>query len=199
MGYHCTRLTDHEIQNIKSSGLKILTPDLIELRLRTVLEHGILSAEAHEYISNSPMLKSSTSGEYGKRTGMIWFCPNQETLSEIHAVYRLFRSWGGEALYNGHEEDEKISPHLRSIGVPCIAKGGMPFSEVESFSSSYAKRFISRFISDEVEYPEPPYSFDMYIKRDLTPAEILEVIKISDPQFEQLTEYKNWPEEKRIV
>jgi|MDSW01.3.fsa_nt_gb hypothetical protein len=199
VGYHCTRLTAHEIQNIRSSGLKILTPDLIELRLQTALNQGILSAEAHAYISNSSMLKSSINNEYGERTGMIWFCPNQETLSESDSVYRLFRSWGGEALYNGHEEDEEIAPHLRSIGAPCIVKCAMPFSEAENYSSSYAKRFISRFILDEIEYPEPPYSFDMHMKRDLTPAEILGIIKISDPQFEELTDYKNWPDEEQIV
>ncbi len=36
------------------------------------------------------------------------------------AVGRLFRSWGGEALYNSHEDDLETGPLLRRIGTPCI-------------------------------------------------------------------------------
>jgi hypothetical protein len=57
---------------------------------------------------------------------------------------------------------------------------------------------ISFMISSDIEYPEPPYAFDMCVKRDLVATEVKDIIKISDPRFEDLTGHSNWPIQFKI-
>lgn len=198
VGYHCTRLAPHEIESIKSNGMKVLTRELVEARFRSALEIGLLKEEQYRYISNSELLRISLDNECGHRTGYIWFCPNLSTLRDGGAVCRLFKSWGGEAVYNGHEEDENIGHHLQSIGIPCIVKCSMPMTDIEDDLTYMVKRFISQFISQDVSYPEPPAGFDMGIERDLSASQVLEIIEFTDPRFLELTDHENWIEWERL-
>ena len=199
MGYHCTRLTDSEIQCIKESGLKVLTDNLIAVRLNDALTEGVLPREAYEHISNSDTLKKSVSDQgQGRRKGMIWFVASKETLKQSGSVYRFFKFWGGEALYNNHEADKKISPYLKSIGVPCIIKASIPFSEGQHPIEYYVENFICRDIFDEIRCSQYSDELNIYVKRNLCFTEILEVITVTDPRFEQLTNYMKWPSERRF-
>ncbi len=199
IGYHCTRLAAHEIENIKNSGMKMLTKELVEERLQHALENGLLNKEQYRYISNSRYLKNSLDNQYGHRTNYIWFCPNRSTLKDGGAVCRLFQSWGGEAVYNGHEEDKNIGHHLKSIGTPCIVKCTMPMTDIEDDLTYMAKRFVSQFISNDVSFfPHPSARFDMGIQRDLISSEVIEIIEFLDPRFLEFTNHHNWYEEERL-
>lgn len=199
VGYHCTRLAEHEIVGINREGMKILTTELVHSRLQSALDIGLLNEDQHLYIQNSEILKKSLNNEYGWRTNYIWFCPNLSTLKEGAAVSRLFGSWGGESVYNGHEEDENIGPHLRSIGIPCIVKCSMPIVDVEDDLEGLAKCFIAQFISKDIDFiPDPSACFDMSIQRDLSATEVIEIITFNDPRFEEMTDHTNWYEDERL-
>ncbi|MCD4782881.1 MAG: hypothetical protein K8T10_03510 [Candidatus Eremiobacteraeota bacterium] len=114
-------------------------------------------------------------------------------------MYRLFKYWGGEAVYGGHENDPIISNTLKLIGSPCIIKCSVPISEVDKNPPDFCKRFLSYFISNDIEYPEPPASFDMYTERDLKSIEVLEIIEKSNPVFRDLTDHMNWPEDYEVI
>jgi hypothetical protein len=192
MVFHCTRLTEHEVQNIKNNGLMILTSELVHTRIKQAFEQGLLSLDEKEYLISSDHIKTKLSDNWGDRTGMLWFCSTKSTLLEEFYVHRFFRSWGGEAIYVGHEEDSKISDRLRQIGRPCIIRCSIPFSNTNHFCSSFSEYLISFFVSEEIEYPEPGYEFDVYTKSSLSADKTLEIISIEDPEFEILTAYKNW-------
>jgi len=194
VGYHCTRLTVREIKAIKDGGLNILSDELVQQRLDNALCDGHLTEEQVSYLRNSDNLKECLDDRHGGRTGMIWFCPNRSLLKHEGEFHRLFRSWGGEAVYWGHERDENISHAIRRVGTPCIVKGALPFCDVRHFSERLSDRFLSYIVSDVIEYPESPVCFDMYSKQNLISTDILEIIDISSPEFEHLTGYKNWGE-----
>lgn len=199
VGYHCTRLAEYEIASIRRDGMRILTAELIHQRLQSALDAGLLSEDRHRYLQDSEILKESLNNKYGERTNYIWFCPNLSTLKEGAAVSRFFGSWGGEAVYNGHEEDENIGPHLKAVGIPCIVKCSMPIVDVEDDLEGMAKRFIAQFISKDVDFsPDPSADFDMSIQRDLSATEVLEIIKFNDPRFEAMTDHANWYEDERL-
>jgi hypothetical protein len=191
IGYHCTRLTLSEINTIHLEGMKVLSSELIRSRLTFAHTQGYLSQAEFEYLTNLCNL-------HGTRTDKLWFCPNRSTLKDCSAVYRLFRSWGGEAMYCGHENDDRISATLRSIGIPCIVKCSLPILDVDRYPPDYAARFLSFFISGEVEYPEPPVGFDMCIERDLKASEVLDIIDMHNSAFEALTDYRNWNKQCKI-
>lgn len=193
IGYHCTRLTSDETKEIAESGMQILSCDLITKRLSYACQEKILSES-----DCKTLLKNALDNNWKHRAGMIWFCPNRSTLKEEYSVFRLFRSWSGEAVYCGYEEDENIGIKLRSIGMPCIIKCTIPLSSLPD-CSDIAERFLSFFVSDEIEYPEPTAGFDMPITRNLLNTEVLEIINIHNNSFEELTNYKNWDQHYSIL
>lgn len=194
IGYHCTRLTPGEITTIKSKGLRLLSPDLVRQRLDQCIADRHMTAVHRASLDGSKTLRESLGNRPGRRTGMIWFCPNRSTLQEASGVHRLFRSWGGEAVYVGHEDDENIGKVLAGIGTPCIVKCAIPFPCDEPYHPKFAARFLSQFIGNDMEYAEPPAVFDLRTRRDVQASEVLEIIEFSDPWFETLTRCSTWPE-----
>lgn len=199
LGYHCTRLTSRETSEIKNHGLQILSEKLVIKRLMNAFNDGYLSEIEYNYLKDSKHLKHTINDESGNRTGMIWFCPNRSTLKDSSAIYRLLRNWGGEAVYWGHEKDHNISQTIKNIGLPCIIKCSLPISETEFFHHNYSARFLSYLASDNIEYPEPPASFDLNIKRDLLPNEVLNIIDIRQHEFIDLIDYNKWKDKFPLI
>ena len=99
IAYHCSRLTQEEIVNIKQGGLQVLSAELIHKRLRQCLSGGYLKPAEYESLMASQPVSECLGNKQGDRTSKIWFCANRSTLQDDGSVYRLFRSWGGEAVY----------------------------------------------------------------------------------------------------
>jgi len=192
VGYHCTRLLPEEIISIKGNGLKLLSKELVISKFNMALSLGYISKEQHTTLITSEVIEESLNDLYGHRTGLVWFCANRSTLQDAVAVHNLFRSWGGEAVYNGHEEGVKAIPILRQIGIPAIVKCAIPINDVLHYHASYAVCFLSYFISDEIENPEPPACFDINAHRDLSANKVLEIIQFDSPLFAELTDYQSW-------
>jgi hypothetical protein len=192
VGYHCTRLTPGEISGIKSDGLHLLSPDLVRRRLDRCVADGHMVQVHRKYLDDCQIMHESLGNEHGHRTGMIWFCPNRSTLQDYSGVCRLFRSWGGEAVYVGQEQDANIAPVLARIGTPCIVKCAIPFPCDWPYHPKFAARFLSQLIAADIEYPEPPADFDLRTTQDVRPSDVLEIIEYSDPRFEELTSASTW-------
>ncbi len=54
------------------------------------------------------------------RIGNICLFHTRHTLQDESRVIRFFISWGGESIYNNHENDSLMGKELRRIGMPCI-------------------------------------------------------------------------------
>lgn len=199
VGYHCTRFTEQEIRDVTTSGLKTLSASLPQHRLRKAYNQGFLTLEQYEYIAHSPQLQINMADKNGRRSGLIWFTPNRSALQNSSGVHRLFRSWGGEALYCGLECDPVVSEGLRSIGVPCLIKCQLPVPDIRQTHQSLAARFVSFFVREEVSYPEPLFRFDVSLNRDVLASEVVEILQVGNPAFEELTQYRSWGESHKIL
>ena len=198
VAYHCSRLTKEEIVNIKQEGLRILTADFVNKRLDQCLSHGYLKQAEYERIRNSPNLFESLNDKNGLRTGMIHFCGNRSTLRDCHAVYRLFRSWGGEALYWGHEQDASLARVLGRIGVPCIVVCAIPFTRIKQGFHELSEHFLSYLVYDELGLTDLSSAVDIRTEENLCSSEILDIIAYSDSRFEELTAESSWPSQFQI-
>jgi hypothetical protein len=54
VGYHCTRLTPGEVTRIKSNGLRLLSPELVQQRLDQCVTDGHMSPNQREYLNGQP-------------------------------------------------------------------------------------------------------------------------------------------------
>lgn len=68
VGWHCTRLADHEVEDIKNNGMTVLDIGLVSRRIGTAVRTGLLSA------SHGDRLTKANQAAEKYRAGMLWFC-----------------------------------------------------------------------------------------------------------------------------
>lgn len=184
VGFHCTRLTKEEIANIKKSGLQPLSSDLINKKLLSLLDSGTIDMNTYHFL-----LENNLSQE-NNRKGRIWFFFCIDTLNDVDGLYRLFRSWGGEAIYNNNENLKEVSKTLSSIGKPCIVLGNIKCSEISSYESKcLAEKFLEIYYHKS-DIEKSYCDFDLSLNREVG---ILGIIKLGDDLFEELTGFSKWP------
>ena len=198
VAYHCSRLTKEETVNIKQEGLRVLTTDLVNKKLGQCLSDGYLKQAEYERMRNSPNLSECLNNQHGSRTGIIHCCANRSTLRDCDDVYRLFRSWGGEALYWGHEQDASLAHVLGRIGVPCIVVCAMPFTRIRPGFRELSEHFLLSLVSDELGLTCLSSAVNIRTEENLRSSDILGIIDYSDPRFEKLTTESSWPSHCQI-
>lgn len=181
IGFHCTKLIDSEINHISTYGLKPLSSEILSSRLEELYSNGMLSKIVFEQLKSNNL-----SSEYNRKD-RVFFFHGVNTLKFESGLYRLFRLWGGEALYANHERNPKIYTELFHIGKPCIVLGSLVYEDINPYPL-LATRFINIFLNkDNLKYNT--YDFDNCVKNGV---KVINIITVEDKLFEQLTNYSNW-------
>nr|AQQ75020.1 hypothetical protein [uncultured bacterium] len=178
IGFHCTRLTDEEIENIRSGGLEPLTPELIERRLSLLRQQNSITKADYTFLLNNNRSNDDN------RKGKVWFFLNSKTLTKESALCRLFRSWGGESIYWGKENDKRIE-HIFKTGKPCIVLGELYVRELDllqSVPSMLVKIYLNQNMGIVIDA-------DCCITRRVT---VVHIIQHGEKLFEQLTGFSRW-------
>ena len=115
--YHCTRLLDHERDNILTNGLAPATEVLLDDKLTQAVEHGHLSPGDAEVLRESHMLRPG-GGQRQGRQGRICALTTRASFADYHGLWRLFEHWGGELIY--FDQPDPMLERLRSLGTPSI-------------------------------------------------------------------------------
>jgi hypothetical protein len=185
-GWHCTRLTGEEINIIQTQGMQL--PDLAMLRSRidAVEAEGLLSAAI------SDRLRCENQANDKNRMGRIWFCFFPPYIGGESGIGRFFRSWGGEALYNTHEDDPVTGPALSRIGVPCLIRARVAISSFKNGALGLSFRIIARFLVNRGFETSEPFDHDDSTIRPIQASDILEVVKFPEAKFISLTKCNDW-------
>jgi hypothetical protein len=199
VGYHCTRLTPSEVDAVRYGGLKELSADRLWERVHASVRAGDLPREVAAVFTRDALLREHLDNRHGQRTGFVWLTPNRSALRESAGVFRFFQHWGGEVLYAGRERaGDAVGAALTRLGRPKIVQCAVALP-IDGQRGCYGARFLSQLVADTVDYPEPPPSFDLGLRRDLPASEVLDIIDIDDARFEALTGYSHWPREHRAA
>ncbi len=184
-GYHCTRLTEQEVNEIIANGMQLPNQTMLRNRIQMLQNAGSINAAIAE------RLQKENQADDDNRAGMIWFCFSTDILKCKSGVIRLFRSWGGEALYNSHERDKVTGSILRQLGSPCIVEADISISNFPRHTfldNKVARQFL---VNRGFETCEPVDHED----RTLHPVparSIRRIIRFGDPDFERLTLCNSW-------
>lgn len=185
IGYHCTRLTDRELQVISAKGMQLPTVETLTRRIDTLVDEGEIAKDIAE------VLKGRHQASDANRAGKIWFCffpPNRASESGIG---RFFRHWGGEALYNSHEDDPVTSPMLRRIGMPCIVEAIIPIPDLSEHSIPdipMMRRYMDSCGHSGLEI----FDKEGYLKADLSPSSIRAIHRFPEAKFLELSGCRDW-------
>lgn len=185
VGYHCTKLIELEIDNIRNSGMLLQNSDSLRERIYQLEEAGLLSADvAHALISRNQ-------ADDGNRAGMLWFFFYEPYLAGCYGIQRFFRFWGGEALYNLHEDHPDTGKVLKEIGIPCVIKANIPITSLKD--SFYPDSSMIRvFLSQRGHQLDNGIEHEGFSTTNIAPQDIVEVIKHPNKQFIELTKCDAW-------
>jgi len=186
-GFHCTRLTTGERQDVARSGLLPLTPDLVERRVREAL------AEGHVTKGLADCLLAANDARDKYRAWQLWFAFTEAPLRDESGVGPLLGAWGGEALYRRHLGTEKAGAALMAVGEPCIVEAAV---EVTSLARKQPKDVAGYLLRGFLRRRgiATGHGADMQdYTRSLLPARrILSLLGPADAHFAALTGYSQW-------
>ncbi len=185
LGFHATRLMDHEVEEIRRCGLELLSVDLLQRRLVAAQSLGALRAE------QTARLLARHQAADDNRSRMTAFAFTREQLKSQSDFERLFRSWGGEAHYNSHEDDEETGPLLRSLGTPCIVVAALRVADVETHME-VGHRLVNIWCAGRDIVPEHEPLFGGKVRVHMPGESILKIIRLDDPEFVALTKHDKW-------
>lgn len=180
IGFHCSRLTDEEISNIKTDGLKPLTSNLIEEKLDILVRTGLISKKEYDYL-----LENNVSS-HKNRSGMVMNFFSIDTLKDCGGLSRLFRAWGGESIYYNNENILEWRKLLFRIGKPVIILCSLKYNDINAFTD-IEKLIIQYYIQEKV--------YDTTnISRIV--VDVKKIITVEEDLFEYLTNYSVWEIDK---
>ena len=181
VGFHCSRLTNDEIASVRQNGLLPLAYEYTIRRIDIIKKAGLISPiVAQELIEKNESRAQN-------RNGNVCFFHALRTLKDDVGLYRLFRAWGGEAIYLNHENNQQVFQEIIKIGTPCIVVASLQPEEV-GFFNDIAPRIINTWL-DRNALTEYSQDCDTIVKREVS---VLEIIDRDDPRFEELTDCTNW-------
>lgn len=142
---HCTRLSDADIEHIETVGVVPLSTTRTTERLVALVGAGAIDPEQFDALA-----RRSIAGETNRRDRSFWIF-GRGALRDETGVYRLFRYWGGEAMYWAHE-GSKLGSLLKTIGTAAVIEAAIPYSMLntnwtigERFRTAIARRETAGF------------------------------------------------------
>jgi hypothetical protein len=185
VGWHCTRLTEAEIASIWADGMQLPNVATLHRRVDAVARDGHLPGNLTD------RLKAEHQADDQWRAGRVWFCFYPPRHAGEGGIERFFRHWGGEALYNSHEDDRETGAAISIIGLPCIIEALVPIASLRRHSflpDKVARRYLVSRGHRTVE----PVDHDGAIEHPLPAVNIRKVILFPAPEFIALTGCDGW-------
>jgi hypothetical protein len=112
--WHCTRLTEREMTDVRTNGLRPLSPKMVAERIAHAVSDGHLTSEEGSFYA-----QSRCSHEEGRR-GMIHCFADRRGLARTADVIHLLRIWGGEGINQAWHTRSAESARLQKVGVPTV-------------------------------------------------------------------------------
>lgn len=188
VGYHCARLHRDDIESIGSNGLVPLSVDFFNRRI----DQREASGDFPPHVANR--LRQENQIKDQNRLGRLSLIFSRCLLKDEYGVIRLFRSWGGESLYNTHEDDADTGSYLRKIGVPCIAVVLVPVAAIQTYCT-VGERFLSVFLSRRGVATEIDPEMEGQVKITIGSDSVQRIIERHKSEFVTLTECDTWRSE----
>lgn len=185
IGWHCTRLTEDEIAAIVARGMAPPDTRMLTARIDALVKAGSLAPDI------AAKLRGKNQAHETNRAGRIWFCFFPPHIAGESGIERFFRSWGGEALYNFHEDDPQTGPILAGIGIPCLIEVEVPIASLPD-AAGLALKIYPRFLVSRGHRSKRPLDHEDRAIRGLPRENIRSIIRFPEPDFIRLTKCDEW-------
>ena len=123
--YHATRLLEHEVQMIRTQGLRTLSLELVNEKIESAREQSCISPSEYDLLKSAHVFAV---GEEANRSGECsFFLPVSMLDFRSSGVNPLLRSWGGEA-FSMSSGAQQLPDLLAGLGRPAIVVANIDLS-----------------------------------------------------------------------
>jgi hypothetical protein len=178
-GWHCTRLTDAEIAAILAGGMQIPELEMLIRRVDAVVADGLIPA------GFAGRLKGKNQADDENRKVLCFFFYPPARAGE-GGINRFFRCWGGESLYNSHEDDRLMAKLLGKIGTPSLVEADIPLDLLED-TVGVALKMVDRFLVARGLLSVDVANHEDRIVQPLPAKAIRRIIRYPSKEFRELT------------
>ena len=185
VGWHCTRITDTEAENILRGGMELPNAEMLTSRIDALAKAELITPEV------ARRLKSENRADEKYRAGRVWFCFFPPRRVDEYGIGRFFQHWGGEALYVCHEPDLTTSPVLKRIGTPRLVEAEVPIALLPPIRYPWRTVYL-RFLISRGYRTTKPTDHEGYILQPLPAENIRRIVSFPDPDFLSLTGCSEW-------
>lgn len=177
--WHYTRLTEVEVDQLRTGGIYLSTLTSIWNRLAAMVAAGVFSQNiADRLFADSPF----QSEQLGSRTNKFWMVSHPFPV-DSSGVELLLESWGGESAYFW-QRDPELQELLKQLGTPRVLELAMPLHH-SSHAYSAAEAVVATYGWTVGARPEKK-TFDLYTHEPIGPEHIRAVHSEGDATFAAL-------------
>jgi hypothetical protein len=190
-GWHCTRLTDEEVEGIKTTGMNPLSSSLVQNKVNLLLKHELIDRET----ADSVLMDNLGEEEFRQ---MTWFCFFEPRHAGQSGIERFFRYWGGEAVYVPQHSCDRVLEMLQRIGRPCLIKVDVPIASL-SPHSNLAEKIVWNYLESRNFDPREDARHEDYSRLALAPENVIRFVFHGEHEFSELTGCDSWQPPLGIV
>lgn len=183
--FHCTRLCSDEIEHIRKNGMVPSSAHFLANRINARATAGEIPRALAERL-----LRENRAADKN-RTGMIWFVNGPSRLRDKSGLYRLFRHWGGEALYCQHQRNAETAPVLAKLGQPCIVVASLPCALYTTYRST-GEALYTEFMRSRGIKTDGSTGMEGNMRTLVATERVIRIIRFTDPEFEERTKCSSW-------
>jgi hypothetical protein len=180
--WHYTRLTNAEVDNIRSYGIYLSTLETVRERIDAQVAASLLSAEiADALFAASPFHHRE---QIGARSNKLWMTSYPHPVNDS-GVTLLLNNWGGEAVYFWLREPA-LQALVTKIGVPRVLEVAVPLDATRHAYS--AGRAVAATFALTLGCKVTPEAFDLYCIRPLGAESVVAIQSEGEPNFAALAQ-----------
>jgi hypothetical protein len=175
LAFHCTRLLDHEVADVRAHGLRPLTLELVNERIERAHAHGYLGDADRNRLRERNVF-AMNEAEY--REDKVCVVLGRAGLDDT-GVVSLMSRWGGEAIYMCDPDSEEP---VAFLGRPTIVTAGVDLSVSHTLSPTYSslgKMFVGTLLGTEHRIA------DVFVPGPVPAEDILAVWQPGDADYDR--------------
>jgi hypothetical protein len=182
--WHYTRLTDEEVEIVRTIGLYPSSLATIRQRLDAHCASRIPTAETADALFEASPFHNDT---FGGRTGKVWMVSHPRDVGDS-GVILLLSNWGGESVYFGLQGGD-LQRLVAAIGTPRVLEVAISMSSTRHAYQA-AKNIVGSFARTLGCRPDRG-GFDLYSTQTLGPECVLAIHSEGDATFGEIA--KSYP------
>ena len=178
--YHCTRLLPHEIPIVVEAGLRPLSADLLNDRINSAQEAGLIGPGDAEDLRAGHVF--ATSKQQYRENQVCLILSKSMFLHNLHGCKTLLETWGGEGIYRSSNK-LPILDRLKSLSKPTIVIALLDLSGRNSPHNVYPA-LHKVFVGAALHLSD--VGADVFYKAAVSPENVERLLQPGDPDYELL-------------